>query len=558
MARSRFSTLIILLVILAAQSGLVVAAPATPGATIIINTTADELDGDPLDDTCSLREAIQSAGNNMAVGGCTAGEPGADIITLPSGIYYLTRGGSDDANEWGDLDIATEVTINGGNISGTIIDASLLPTGQKDRIFDIRTPGSRLILNDLTLQYGSTPEHGGAIFNESGYVRLTNVALLHNYAPGYGGAYATPPNSSTGAPEPAPDTLLAAGPVLDCMVCYFQYNEAYWGGGAIFSYRGTLMMDDAYFEENSAGVGGAILLDDGQSTGISYASFINNSATYNGGAMLADQITTSVSIGGSSFLGNIAGTTGGAIYGQRGMINISDSAFRQNEAAQGGGALFTTSDADLLLEQVEITGNSSLDVGGGILLYGNLDATNLTLAGNSSHERGAGLYKDGDEKTAFLSFSTIAFNLDEDEVNDGDGIWAGNGDIQLEATILAFNGPESVDGHNCGGNTGSFRTYGYNIETGKTCNLDYTEDDLIYTDPRLGSLGDHSSLNRTQVYNLLFDSPAIDFYGGSECPGIDQRGFTRPRDGGSGSVECDSGAYEANAPTIFLPLVIRP
>jgi CSLREA domain-containing protein len=559
MTRSRISIVIIALIFLATQSGLVVAAPEAPGATIIVNTTADELDSDPSDDTCSLREALQSAGNNMAVGGCAAGDPGADTITLPSGIYYLEITGSDDANQVGDFDIASEVTINGGNISGTIIDGSHLTGLNQDRLFHIVNSTGRLILNDLTLQYGSSMEHGGAIYNEGGYVRLVNAALLYNVAPGYGGAYATTPNLGTGAPELYPDHLLAAGPTLDCMGCYFQYNTAGWDGGAIFSYAGRLMMDTGYFEENSADAGGAILVDAGQNTTIHFSSFINNSAaSFNGGAISIDHGLNSVSIEGTGFLGNTAVNNGGAIYIQRGTINISDSAFRQNEGGQGGGAIFTTSDANLVLDQVEITRNSSLDVGGGMLLYGSLDATNVTLSNNLSHERGAGLYVDSDEKTVSLAFSTIAFNLDEDLVNDGDGIWASNGEVMLEANILAFNGPESADGHNCGGNMTSFRTDGYNIETGKTCNLDYTEDDLIYTDPRLGSLGVYGALNYTQTHNLLFNSPAIDFYAGYDCPSIDQRGFDRPRDGGSGSAECDSGAYEANRPVLFLPQMIRP
>ena len=77
-----------------------------------------------------------------------------------------------------------------------------------------------------------------------------------------------------------------------------------------------------------------------------------------------------------------------------------------------------------------------------------------------------------------LVFSTIAFNTDEDLVNDGDGIWTETGDVVLEASILAYNGLDSIDGHNCGTNTGYFESNGYNIETGKTCNLDYSGDDL--------------------------------------------------------------------------------
>jgi hypothetical protein len=53
----------------------------------------------------SLREAVCAA-NNTA---------GADIITLPSGTYQLTRTGDDNTASNGDLDINTDITIKGGS-----------------------------------------------------------------------------------------------------------------------------------------------------------------------------------------------------------------------------------------------------------------------------------------------------------------------------------------------------------------------------------------------------------------------------------------------------------
>ena len=40
---------------------------------------------------CALREAISSANNDGAVGGCTTGS-GFDLINLPAGTYRLTQG----------------------------------------------------------------------------------------------------------------------------------------------------------------------------------------------------------------------------------------------------------------------------------------------------------------------------------------------------------------------------------------------------------------------------------------------------------------------------------
>lgn len=560
MKHLRFPLFVFGLIFIAAQPGLAIASPEAPTATILVNTPADEFDGDPLDDTCSLREALQSAGSNTAFGGCTAGVPGADTITLGSGIYYLERIGSDDANEWGDFDIASNITINGGYVSGTIIDGSHLTGINKERLFHIINSSGRLTLNDLTLQYGSSVEHGGAIYNENGYVELNSVSLLHNYALRYGGAYATTPDTAPPSPPRSPVGLGTTGPALICTVCYFKYNTAGQVGGAIFGFEGMVTLQEAYFEENTAQSGGAMLMDHGQTTTIEDSSFINNSATAShGGALFIRENFNPVTIQRSDFLGNIANTFGGAIYNSSGTINISDSAFRHNEANDDGGAILIPNDTSLILDRVEIDRNSSVSGhGGGISLLGNLDATNVTISRNLSQEAGAGLYTNGAGLTTVsLDFSTIAFNIDEDLDNAGDGIWAASGEVDLEAIILAYNGALIPDGNNCGG-AGYFDSDGYNIENGKTCNLDGSGTDLVYTDPRLGPLGYHGSLNETQTYKLLFDSPAIDFYLGGNCPGSDQRSFTRPRDGGSGSAECDSGAYEADQPVLFLPLIKRP
>uniref|UniRef100_UPI00286B474C FG-GAP repeat domain-containing protein n=1 Tax=Tabrizicola sp. TaxID=2005166 RepID=UPI00286B474C len=79
-----------------------------PTATFAVTKTTDTNDGTCNAD-CSLREAVVAA--NAAAG--------ADIITLPSGTYQLTRSGDDNTAANGDLDINTDITINGGGAAST-------------------------------------------------------------------------------------------------------------------------------------------------------------------------------------------------------------------------------------------------------------------------------------------------------------------------------------------------------------------------------------------------------------------------------------------------------
>ena len=78
---------------IAASFAIALAVPAsTQALTIDVSTTADEyLAGS----ACSLREAIESANTDAAVGGCSAGEATSpDEVRLPAGTFMLTRPGA--------------------------------------------------------------------------------------------------------------------------------------------------------------------------------------------------------------------------------------------------------------------------------------------------------------------------------------------------------------------------------------------------------------------------------------------------------------------------------
>ena len=111
-------------------------------ASIVVTTTDDEVNSDG---DCSLREAIIAANTDTAVSGCAAGS-GADVISIPFGIYNLTLTGTgEDEAATGDLDILESVTINGSVVGATIID------GQgSDRVFDVAPlADGMIIINEI-------------------------------------------------------------------------------------------------------------------------------------------------------------------------------------------------------------------------------------------------------------------------------------------------------------------------------------------------------------------------------------------------------------------------
>ena len=162
---------------------------AIPGeTTIIVNTGNDDYDYTP-NGTCSLREAITSATEDFAFGGCTGGVAGeSTMISLSAGTYNLVLEGVDDYNLSGDLDFlevaggGEVITITGTSIVG-IGDTSINANGI-DRVIDVH-PYATVILQDLTVSGGQsllTDSHngaGGGIYNE-GHLTLQNVTISNN------------------------------------------------------------------------------------------------------------------------------------------------------------------------------------------------------------------------------------------------------------------------------------------------------------------------------------------------------------------------------------------
>ena len=176
-------------------------------ATFTVNDTTDAVDANPGDGNClvapagcSLRAAIQEA-NAL---------PGPDTITVPSGVFELTRTGVETPSDPAavtDLDVTDDVTITGAGASATIVDAK--GTG---RVFDVASSativgltirggdevdgGGLLVLPDTTLSLtvrdvqitGNKAAHGGALFVDGGaVVLLERVSITGNTGTTSGG-----------------------------------------------------------------------------------------------------------------------------------------------------------------------------------------------------------------------------------------------------------------------------------------------------------------------------------------------------------------------------------
>jgi hypothetical protein len=148
-------------------------------STFQVNTTLDTVavdlhTGRDASGHVSLRSAIMAAN----------AQGGSNTINLPSATdrYKLTiAGGYEDAGATGDLDITSNLTINGAGASSTVIDGNNL-----DRVFHV-LGGAKVNISGVTIENGRANE-GGGLLNAGGQVKLSSVVVTGNLAIGARGA----------------------------------------------------------------------------------------------------------------------------------------------------------------------------------------------------------------------------------------------------------------------------------------------------------------------------------------------------------------------------------
>ncbi len=532
----------------------------TPGTTFVVNTTADTVDADvgmaacaDLNGKCSLRAAIMQA--NFT--------PGADVISLPAGLYQLTRAGSDDADVLGDLDITDNLTIQGAGSGVTIIDGNGSVTG--DRVIQIFTSAAQTSLSGLTIRNGKrmqTFDEGGGLYWEGSgsHLTLTNVLIDSNISYYGGGLYLNYSN-------------LGDRVDLNQVVIHANTASASAGGlGVSFGDLAQFQLLNSQVYSNTAYEGGGVYFQGTPSAGLTSVQ-IENSQVYTNKAGLSagfenhsGSAAVPVILTGSHFFNNHADFYGGAV-GNYGALSILSTRLDGNAALEKGGGIYEYEGGWLNILQTTLSANSA-KFGGGLfseLFIHNaskITLTNSTLSGNTTSRDGAGIYAQGGEIKIYNT--TIANN--KISVPDGTTYNGQGGGVfinipailRVENTLLADNshryGTQAVVQDDC---FGTLDLLGYDlVETTTSCTFSGTTVGLISgQDPKLGVLRFNDGPTQTQA--LLLGSPAIDAGQGAYCMDangsaitIDQRGFRRPI-----GVKCDIGAVEYSPYALYTSLI---
>jgi hemolysin type calcium-binding protein len=481
-------------------TALFLAAPAG-AATIPVSVTNDTGSGG-----CSLREAVDSANQDISVGGCAAGDNGAvDTITLSAtaggDTYTLTGVTLDQANAGGDLDIT-------GSDPGVVIKGDSGPGGGPidhisgngaDRVIDV-VSSEPFILDTVIVEGGNPPpgsfDVGGGIFGGSsgsgGPVTIQNSEVKTSTANVGGGI----------------DTL-----------------------GPLTVTNSMIGSSTGFATGNSARVGGGISTSGGLTMNASTVSF--NSAGVN--------ITP----------GGIDAIVGGGISAGGPTTTITDSSIVSNRAAPTeamdvphGGGLVTQS-TDLTMTGTTVSGNQVIGGTNGSAAGVSIEAptahtakiVNSTISANTVDNTGSGTRTTGGllAQTA-VSTQLIHVTLAGNDAPLIDGIFGGP-NIALKGTL--------IDQPGAGSCLGGLTANAFNVESGPGDCLGVTADsDSIGAAVAVSPLALNGGLTQTQSIGPT--SVAVDKVPTASCLdpdnaplSVDQRGAERP----FGSA-CDAGAYE--------------
>lgn len=393
--------------------------------------------------TVNLEQSIQTDGN-----GLNLGAPPVPSLTINGDGKTIEAGGSGATasnfiiDNPGNTVVIHETNFTNANVSG--VNGG--KTGENNEGGAIRNSGSLTINtagDQQSIFRNNSAVGGGAIFNdEGGTVDVNNVLFDSNMAvnpdkissAGFGGAILN--NMSD----------IAQIPNFTISDSSFTNNSASNYGGAIANFNGNMSISSTHFEGN------------------------NTQGAQDGGA-IANRST--MTIDGSTFKGNYAGSHGGAIINgmsladtnsQSATMTISNTTFEGNHSVGTGGAITNSGNSagyintltinggtNFIGNYVSNAGNFSSGAGGAILnnqkTAGGTDG-NLVINGTANNA----VYFDGNVAgsggaiknfgSATVNYAIFENNGHNDEVS-ADFTTATGGAIHNEQVVVSGSGPDA-------------------------------------------------------------------------------------------------------------------
>lgn len=287
---------------------------------------------------------------------------------------------------------------------------------------------------------GAAGSQGGGLFLNGGAVDLLGAKFNGNRAAGDGGgvmalgdvALKVGGGSFTGNYADLNTGLggaicslqsAPARPTLDIQGTVFTANHASNGGAVVANIGTTLTATGAKFYHNVASQygGGLNLYDDGAAStngAITNCLFSDNFALANEGGGIMVNISGSITVSGSKFIGNAAGSDGGGVsLIVAGTKTITKCQFIDNASGAVGGGLAITGTGTTQISGSLFKANFANQRGGGIQVYGGAGAVNIAkciVTGNLASLLGGGI-RNGGAAITIDSLTIVKDNLASSE-----------------------------------------------------------------------------------------------------------------------------------------------
>lgn len=293
--------------------------PLVYANSFIVNDTTDDLpDLTPGDGVCevvlnsgqcTLRAAIMEANARS----------GDDTITLPASAISLSLTGvAEDLSALGDLDITSNLTINGSSSTTTFIDASAL----SERAFHILK--GNVTISNVTITGGNASgDFGGGILVAGGSLTLSNSRVVNSQAASGGGIALTGGSLNVNFSTIGPDTSSSS-------------NVASANGGGLYVANGTTAtVRNSTISFNSAKAGGGVYVLGGGTLTVNSSTISGNvvntsDVTDGGGGVFAGGTVNLNSVTVANNAVNGANGAGGGLLQLGGTINVRNTLIADN------------------------------------------------------------------------------------------------------------------------------------------------------------------------------------------------------------------------------------
>ncbi|VAW40712.1 hypothetical protein MNBD_CHLOROFLEXI01-4317 [hydrothermal vent metagenome] len=486
------------------------------GSSSVISVTA----GTVIFNNLTLQNGAAMEGAGMHISG------GATNVTLSNSVVVSNNATTDGGGLFvqsgvltlQDSEVVTNTAVSDGG--GIYLNRGTLTVDNSNVNFNVSDRAGGIFVNDdtasATLNSGeisfntaniiSDTFSGGGIYVAAGSAIINGGVISGNAAFRGGGILV---NSG--------EATINGGQIID--------NESNYGGGIyVREASGLLTINDGEISQNRsiANVfgGGALYIFQG-SIIMNGGVISANTAVNDGGALEIGDPAGRFTLNAGEMSNNNAGSMGGALYIDGGTLTVTGGMIVGNNSFAGGGGIALDMGSDATIENSAILSNTTAgtNTGGGIINAGTLTMSNVTLSGNSAFS-GAGLANSG---TAVLNNVTLSENSAS---SSGGGLSNSGGTLTVGNSIIFGNSAPS--NANC---NGTITSIGNNVADAAQCNGE------IAANPQLQPL----ALNGGDTLNYALGavSSAIDAGNNATCAAADQRGNLRPING-----TCDIGAYE--------------